>query len=345
MTSDLNYLNYYGLNLNDIFLKNLPKKPYCTDNLEYGLQIRTVMEAIKKRYIQPNKPTDIGVLVYDVDRSTSHYDWDDRHCPAPNFVVMNKENGHSHLYYILLVPVHQQATAKKNPIRYVAAIDIALTHKLGADINYAKLIAKNPMNEYWVVYTFCEYPYELGELAEYLDLTKLKDGRRRLEGIGLGRNCDLFDWTRRWAYREIRKPVENYLFDTMYRERDFIERCITYACHHNTFKVPLPTRECETIGKSVGRWVYRNMSPAGFIEWCARRGKKSGVVRAKMADDRKIQAIKLLESNPNLTKADIAQALGCSLKTVQRFGVKFCDMRKDNARNFTHSKMDTNHIR
>lgn len=309
--------------LNDMFIKNLPKYPYCTDNLEYGLLIRTATEAIKKRYIQPNKPTDIGMLVYDVDRSTSHFDWDDRHCPAPNFAVMNKENGHSHLCYYLAWPVYNQPTAKKNPIRYVAAIDVALTHKLGADINYTKLIIKNPLNEHWVLYTFCEYPYELGELAEYLDLTKLKDGRRKLEGIGLGRNCNLFECTRRWAYKEIRKLAENYyLFNTMYREIDFIERCITYACHHNIFKIPLSTRECETIGKSVGRWVYRNMSPEGFKDWCARRGKKSGVVRAKMADDKAELVIAYKAEHPTATIRAIADATGIPRNTVSRYLLK-----------------------
>jgi len=75
------------------FRSNLPSKPYWTDELQFGLKIRDAETAIKKRYLQYNKPTDLRWLVYDVDRPTAHFDWD--HAPAPNITVMNPDNGHS----------------------------------------------------------------------------------------------------------------------------------------------------------------------------------------------------------------------------------------------------------
>jgi hypothetical protein len=38
------------------FTGNLPNKPYCTDDLHLGLQIRPKHLALLKRYIQPNHP-------------------------------------------------------------------------------------------------------------------------------------------------------------------------------------------------------------------------------------------------------------------------------------------------
>lgn len=278
------------------FKNNLPQKPYCTDDLNFGLKIRPAETAITKRYLQYNKPTDLRWFVYDIDRPTGHFDWYDiPHCPAPNISVMNRENGHAHLFYGLEVPVHLQTTAKKNPIRFASSIDVALIKTLNADEAYSELISKNPLNGFWETKVWRNSSYDLSELADNLDLDKYKDARKRLPEIGLGRNCNLFDLTRFFAYREIRKPIENYLFDECYSEEDFINRCICYAKNHNDFKTPLPQREILSIGKSVGKWVYRNMSPAGFLEWAENRRKKSIEVRHELSDEKRRTAKALLE--------------------------------------------------
>ena len=270
------------------FENSIPLKPYCTDELSLGLKIRPAETAIKKRYIQPNKPTDLRWLVYDVDRSTAHYDWQDLHAPAPNFTVMNPDNGHAHLYYGLEVPVFMQMGAKQNPIRYVSSVDVALTQKLEADPAYAKLIAKNPLHGSWSLNIWNDRSYELAELADWLDLSAMTDRRVRLPEIGLGRNCNLFDATRFFAYREIRKPVENLLFPELYSLESFILRC--------------------------QKWVYQHMSPEGFLEWCHKRARygnqKSIEVRSAKADLKaeQVKAYKL--DNPTASMRTIAKKLG-----------------------------------
>ena len=301
------------------FKNNLPSKPYCTDELQFGLKIRGAETAIKKRYLQYNKPTDLRWFVYDVDRPTAHFDWTDVHAPAPNITVMNPDNGHCHLLYGLEVPVYMQMSAQKNPIRYAASIDVALTGVLQADQNYAKLICKNPLNPHWDTKIWRDSTYDLAELADNLDLSKYADKRLRLPEIGLGRNCDLFDSTRFYAYREIRKPVENYLFDSMYSETDFVERCIFYAEKHNDFSIPLPIKECQTIGKSVGQWVYRNMSSQGFLEWAEKRRQKSIEVRSQRSDERRTEALNL--RSKGLSRAEIAKELGLTERTIQRMQI------------------------
>lgn len=305
-------------NILNTFKNNLPQKPYCTDDLNFGLKIRPAETAITKRYLQYNKPTDLRWFVYDIDRPTGHFDWYDiPHCPAPNISVMNKENGHAHLFYGLEVPVHLQTTAKKNPIRFASAIDVALIKTLNADEAYSELISKNPLNDFWETKVWRNSSYDLSELADNLDLEKYKDARKRLPEIGLGRNCNLFDLTRFFAYREIRKPIENYLFDECYSEEDFISRCICYAQKHNEFKTPLPQREILSIGKSVGKWVYRNMSPAGFLEWAENRRKKSVEVRQELSDEKRRTAQALLALG--YKKKEIASMLKISERQLRRF--------------------------
>ena len=301
----------------ETFKNNLPQKPYCTDELSFGLKIRPAELAIKKRYLQYNKPTDLRWFVYDVDRPTAHFDWYDCKVPSPNITVMNRQNGHAHLFYGLEVPVHMHTTAKKNPIRFASSIDVALIKSLEADEHFAELICKNPFNDFWDTKVWREASYDLSELADSLDLSAYKDERIRLPEIGLGRNCNLFDSTRFYAYREIRKPAQNYLFDDFYSEVDFIDRCICYARHHNIFETPLPEKEILSIGKSVGKWVYRNMSPEGFFEWAEIRRKKSIKVRQEKSDERKNEVLKLYERG--LSKQAIAIYLGISRMQVNRY--------------------------
>lgn len=299
------------------FENSIPQKPYCTDDLSLGLKIRPAEIAIKKRYIQPNKPTDLRWLIYDVDRSTAHYDWQDLHAPAPNFTVMNPDNGHAHLYYGLEVPVFMQMGARQNPIRYVSSVDVALTQKLDADPAYAKLIAKNPLHRTWNLNVWNDRSYNLDELADWLDLSAMTDRRVRLPEIGLGRNCNLFDATRFFAYREIRKPVENLLFPELYSLESFILRCQNYAKLHNTFSVPLPVRECETIGKSVGKWVYEHMSPEGFREWGDKRRQKSIEVRSAKASAMKTKVRRYKANHPEMSNREIARKYGLSKDTIR----------------------------
>ena len=304
-------------NLLETFRTELPQKPYCTDDLKFGLKIRPAETAIRKRYLQYNKPTDLRWFVYDVDRPTAHFDWDDCKCPAPNITVMNRQNGHAHLFYGLEVPVHTQTTAKKNPIRFASSIDVAMIKALGADENYAELICKNPFHEFWDTRVWRDSSYDLAELADSLDLSAYKDSRKRLPEIGLGRNCNLFDATRFYAYREIRKPIENYLFDELYSEEDFISRCICYAESHNLFKNPLPEREILSIGKSVGKWVYRNMSPEGFFEWAEKRRQRSIVVRQENSDCKKQEALALYSQG--FKKNEIAKILNLGHSQITKY--------------------------
>jgi hypothetical protein len=296
----------------ELFRHSLPAKPYCSDNLSLGLQIAPAIKAIERRYIQPNSPWDLRWLVYDIDRSTAIFDWEDARAPAPNIMVLNPDNYHAHFLYGLEVPVYKQPAAHTAPIRYAAAIDAALGLKLQADPGYTGLICKNPLHPYWQVEVYERRSYDLDWLAGYLDLSPYHDKRKHLPAVGLGRNCTLFEVTRRWAYSRIRREG--------WREAGFIEAVTGYAAKYNgeRFPVPLPRAEVKALGKSVGKWTYRNMSAEGFKAWGDGRRMKSIITRKSKAADR-AEAIRAFKAgHPDMSNRMIAQVLGIPETTVRR---------------------------
>lgn len=296
----------------DLFYDNLPQKPYCTDDLG-NLLIRPAASAIKRRYIQPNKPTDLKWLVYDIDRPTAYFDWYDLKAPNPNIVVMNRDNGHAHLLYGLEVPVYKQPSAQQKPLRYAASVDVALAKKLDADPGYAGLICKNPHHKSWEVGIFESVSYDLNWLADYVDLDPFYDRRKHLPPVGLGRNCTLFDVTRHWSYRQIRKP-QGWLSESF-----FVEAVIEYAYSYNlTFPCPLPSREVKATGKSIGKWTFRNMSAEGFRSWGENRRRASIRVRSASAQEKAQTIREYKKTHPEASNRAIAQILGFSLDTVNR---------------------------
>ena len=296
----------------DLFVDTIPRKPYCTDELG-SLLIRPAMQALKLRYVQHNAPWELRWMVYDVDRCTASFDWYDLDAPPPNIVATNRTNGHAHLFYGLEVAVLQGLRDRQSPMRYAAAVDIALTEKLDADRGYAKLLSKNPKHNDWWVQVYQPESYDLEWLADYLDLGQLADRRRRLPDVGYGRNVNLFNDVRRWAYREIRKPNSWFGFEFWH------SAVASQAYGHNDgLTDPLPSSEVKSTAKSIAKWTWRNMSPQRFREWAKRRNRASQRVRKARATERVQQILKLKSEQPEWSNRRIARAMGVSEITVRR---------------------------
>lgn len=307
------------MNQIELFRQSLPERPYCAD--EFPLQmIRDKASAMRRRYIQPNAPWDLRWLLYDVDRETSLWDWQEKRVAAPNIVAMNRDNGHAHLFYGLAVPVHERfggRRPKDHPLRYAASIDVAMTEALEADPGYVKHLAKNPLHDSWHVQTFQDVPYELGWLADYLDLEPYRDKRRNLPEIGLGRNCTLFDRVRMWAYREIRGIWQDSLglwtydlwFASVVKKAEIVNM---------EFTPSLPHSEVKATAKSIARYVWEHMTPEGFRAWGDNRRAKSLKVRRAKAQERREMIIEAKLSNPLLSQRAIAAIVGVSVWTVNQ---------------------------
>lgn len=295
------------------YFTSLPNKPYCTNDLG-SLRILPKDRASSFNYVQHNSIYTLSWLVYDVDRYSATYDWDDLHAPPPNFAVMNPSNGHAHLFYGLDRSINLHYTAKDSPIRFAASIDSALRQKLEADRSYGGLISKNPMVETWKTLYFQKNLYDLSWLADYIDIPTSKQGTDTAQAYSLGRNCSLFDLTRQWAYSAIR--------DTSYYNdyTRYFQAVNSFAQQQNlrAFNTPLHFREVHHIAKSVAKWTYKKLSKQGFKAWGDRRRAASLAVRKEAAQDRAALILDYKAKNPQLSGRQIAKDLGVAEYTVRQ---------------------------
>lgn len=273
INKNTDYINTgYALTPLEVFELRLPKKPYQTDNLSYGIKPLIASLAKQSRYIQPNGATHKYWLVFDLDYEAATIAWDLRDAPAPNVIVTNKQNGHAHYLYCLETPIRTAPDGSSKALKYAAAVEQGLIVKLDSDRAYSGLICKNPLHESWIVSIWEQHAYTLDWLADYLDLSTVKKIDR---DVGLGRNFFLFETLRKWAYKAIRQG-----FDSNFNQ--WLNACETRAQGINTqFIEPLPHNEVKHTAKSVAKFTYRNFSAAGFSQWQAEKGSIGGKAGSK----------------------------------------------------------------
>lgn len=294
------------------FYEHLYSKPACTDSLGFlGHEKKKI--AIKYNYIQHNNPNSVYWLVFDVDRSSAHYDFNDLHAPAPNIAVMNPENGHCHLFYGLELPVHKNFSSNTAPLKYAATIERALLFTLNSDPSYANFLCKNPLSNKWVVYFYQNILYSLDWLADSLDLKYYRLPKSDPIQSGLGRNCSLFDTVRPWAYSKIRDKAVNNSFS------NYLSAVIGFTDVLNTqmFQAPLPHQEVKSIGKSIAAWTWRHLSEKGFSEYQRMAALKGREIAQRKAESRDIQIRMFKGNNPEMSNRAIAKAFNVNEKTVR----------------------------
>jgi Replicase family/Primase C terminal 1 (PriCT-1) len=241
-----------------------PHKPYCTDDLESGLRVRSYQHAIKRRYIQANPPHMRVWSLYDIDRPGGGLAWEDANLPMPSWTTVNKSNGHAHIAYGLVAPVLTASMeARQAPLRYLEAVEACFRAKLGGDDGYTGLITKNPQHPHWWTLKGKTEGFELGYLAEFIDLERFKPRQGvKVAEVGLGRNVTLFDFVRLWAYKEVRNH-EN--FESW--EAAIYTRCLY---RNADFPVPMNFSEVRCISKSVAKWVWKRFGGSkGFAQYVA----------------------------------------------------------------------------
>jgi len=230
----------------------LPHRPYCADAKDGNRLIRTVASAVRRPYIQPNTPAVRLNLVFDVDRPGAGLAWEDADLPPPTFTVARRDRGDSaHLWYGLRVPVRMSDPEDASrAMRYAAAIELGMTRQMGADLAYTAAMAKTPEHGSWRTFR-SPHLYDLDDLAEYVrELPKLPTRREAIR-TGIGRNVELFDCTRFWAYRHARDhkhgPFEAW--HNAVRERSML-------LNADLFSSPLCAMEVLHTAKSVAKWVW-----------------------------------------------------------------------------------------
>ena len=247
-------MKVYDLNK---FNASLPIKPYCTNDLQFGLKIRPKAQALQHKYIQANDNY-IKFLIVDCDHSNSQI-FEEVGLPSPNFIVRNPDNNHFHYVWALESPIYKDYINKAKNLAYFAKIQQVYTQLCKADPSYINLITKNPNHQHWKTQNLNNfYSYSLDELADYVELpTKLL----KREVVGEGRNCFLFESIRKIAYKEVLFYKNNQA-----KYEDFYNFILFKLEGLNVFQnaPSLAFNELKNIAKSVAKWTWSNFSATKF---------------------------------------------------------------------------------
>ena len=140
-----------------------------------------------------------------------------------------------------------------------AAIERAYAAAVGADASYAGCFHHNPPSDTYVTKVGRDAPYSLAELARYVDLTE--PPQKKSPPSGIGRNVEIFDRLRRWAYAAVvdwriaigrAGGVYEAWCGALADRAGRIAADVGAASPRG----PLKANEVDHIAKSVSRWVW-----------------------------------------------------------------------------------------
>lgn len=321
------------MQLNLFTPERLAHKPYCTDALEGGIQPRASGAALRKRYIQANCPALVFRLVLDVDhniRATAElHSWAADFCaPMPNWTALSP-SGRGHVGYEIGVPIARHVNARAAPERLAAAVEDALGRQLQADQSYAGLLCKNPLHPAWQTVLGRPTPYDLGELAEWVDLKPYGGKKPRCPAGALGRNVALFDRVRHWSYSNVRQYRAG-------RFEQWSDAVLNHALSVNHFgdldlakRDPLAYSEVLATAKSVAKWTWKHFdekaSDLQFGELQAHRARQAAAAKRARREEEVREAIAVLAmAGEDVTMRAVARIVGCSYRTLgQHYGHLF----------------------
>lgn len=294
----------------------LPWKPGCASNKDSFRQQSLLHFAIQEPYIELNSPAGIDWLVFDIDEANggSCADvWRDADLPAPNIVILNPVNGHAQLIYSLETRVCTGDSARQAPQRWLNDLRTEFGARLHADLAFANCRSKNPLHSSWQTTVLREASYSLGELAEYARPDELKAARkargRAREVRELGRNIEVFDRLRFWAYQAKRNFVDATF-------AAFHSACTSQAEKFNTqFDRPLLISEVGCIIKSISRWVWNRYG--GQVNSAAELSALQADLGARKGLKARNVGIPLIEDGASIK--GIMEATGVSRSTAYRW--------------------------
>lgn len=233
----------------DRFYNSLSNKVLATDDFNKGTRILSKKSAADKKYISNNRKV-VKYLTFDIDSCFALDMIDDALIPTPTIISENPEKHTAHFFYELDNSVTFFENSRLKPQKFLADVENGLTNLLKADKNFNNIIVKNPLSNFHTIHTFNSI-YDLNELNEYVvNHKKINVKETNREVIGRGRNCDMFDRVRYFAYQEVFKEKHNF---------ESLCYCLQNKAESmNTYQNPLSLTEIRHICKSVAKWTIEN---------------------------------------------------------------------------------------
>lgn len=250
-----------GTALNRVLLE-APFLPRCSDD-KTATRVRPREYAIRYPYMQVNRAGMVSWLIFDLDHSKAMI-WEDADLPAPNLIVRNRQSGHSHLFYAI-PPVCTSESARSKPIAFMKAVYEAFAARLDADTEFhSGPVAKTPGHPWWLTHELHSHVYELGELADYVDLAVSSPWGKgpQLDEVSHSRHCILFEQLRYYAYSIVKRERERGSFSSFTRLLE------AYAHNRNRFEQlgfdqNLALSSLKATVKSVARWTWDRYTGGG----------------------------------------------------------------------------------
>lgn len=258
-----------------------PQKPLCGPSKTGPYKRRARAAALSSApYIETNPACIQSLIVTDVDAGDVAGLAQLVGLPPESWAVRTRNAvGSGHIGYALATPVVLTDAAHRRPINLLARVEWGVRDVLGGDAAYAGRIMKNPLSPGAFQDTLWPqdviFPtYTLRELASSLaDLGALPSpGDPRPRASGVGRNVDLFDRTRTWAYRAIKR----YWSDGAATWGEVVHAKATTLNWdlEREGREPLPDREILHLARSISKWTWQKFSPKAFSEIQAQRVSK-----------------------------------------------------------------------
>lgn len=256
-----------------LLISQISSRPFCADNFENGIFREFKNKALKKNHIQLNNAVRKHCMTFDLDYEMSFLADDFADLPTAHLKVRNNANGHTHLTYFLKSPVFIAGNARLAPMKYFSAIESHFRERLNADHRYTGLITKNPFSKQWFTSWANKEPYTLDYLADFVreDTTPEK---AKTASYGIGRNVNLFESLRLYAYRHVLEFKKTSTLSKWYAELELQAVSINIRENINN---PLPYNEIKSTASSIARWTWQNFNNADFSKIQADRGKKGGL--------------------------------------------------------------------
>ena len=258
-----------------------PQRPLCGPSKSGPYRRRERSAALSESpYIEVNPLCIQSLIVTDVDAGDVSGLPQLVGLPPASWTVRTRNAiGSGHIGYALATPVVLTDAAHRRPINLLARVEWGIRDVLGGDAAYAGRIMKNPVSpgpfqdtlwpqdEIFPTYTLRELASSLADLGA---LPSPGDPRPRASGVG--RNVDIFDRTRAWAYRAIKR-----YWNSGFSEWDEVvhaKATILNLDLEREGRIPLPDREICHLSRSISGWVWRKFSPESFSEIQAKRSAR-----------------------------------------------------------------------
>ena len=308
----------------------------CSDD-KTATKVRPREYALKFPYMQVNRPGMVSWLIFDLDHPNA-WIWEDAGLPAPNLIVRNRNTGTSHLYYAI-PPVCTTERGRSKPIEYMKAVYLEMASRLRADPNYASgPVAKTPGHPWWLTTELHASVYELGKLADYVDLPQpLRIGARTARNHEPhSRHCQLFEVLRHYAYSIVNKQKETGSYEL------FVSHLEAYSLNVMSRVVQaagsgegdLPWSSVRATVRSVARWTWEHYRGAGDVnrgvmqldehlpihERQRRAAARTTSIR-RQATESKVRsaAQELLAKGQSLAQAAVARLAGITRQTMASY--------------------------